>query len=64
MHDLFSANRASVAKNYVRMLVAEIRLTPNADRIAVDVETRADAAIAMMTAAGLGADGLNRAKPG
>lgn len=59
MKEVLLTNRAGIAKNYLRMLVASIKLTPGPDTVAVEIAARTDAAVAMIAVGG-GKDGLNQ----
>ena len=58
MQDVLVTNRSGLAKNYLRMLVASITVTPGPDGAAIEIAARTDAAVAMIAAGG-GKDGLH-----
>ena len=58
MQEVLAAKSSSIAKNYLRMLVDTITVTPGPDGIDIDIAARASTAVAMIAAGG-GKDGLN-----
>ena len=59
MQEVLAAKGSSIAKNYLRMLVDTITVTPGPDGVAIDIATRPSTAVAMIAAGG-GKDGLNQ----
>lgn len=59
MQDVLASKTSGIAKNYLRMLVATITVTPGTDGVAIEIAAQATAAVAMI-AAGSGKSGLNQ----